>query len=152
MEEPKKVKAEKKAEKVEAESKAPNKQAEEGKETDISDLNLEEVKDNWQRIIDHIPTPHLKISFRNSTPIKIDGEGITLECKSEFDKESMEDIKNRREIIEALKKTFAQPVKYTCVLTQIELEPVIKESDEDKKEEPTLVEMAKEIFNVKSDS
>jgi len=108
------------------------------------DLSLEEVKQNWQRIIDHIETPFIRMSFVDSDPVKLETGNLHLVFKSSTLMEKVANPTNQNEILNAFENVLNTKVNLKLELKRINLKPVTKTKEEDKS--PSVIEMAKEIF------
>ena len=107
-------------------------------------LTLNDIKQNWQRIVDHIETPFIRMSFLDGEPIKFEKETLHLAFKSSTLMEKVTNIKNQSEIIKAIESVLRVKVILKPELKRINLKPISRAKDADNS--PSLIEMAKEVF------
>lgn len=113
------------------------------------EFNLEVVKNNWQKIINHIPTAFVKMSFKASTPLKAENNTLTIAFQTKFHKEKLSDSSNKNEVIIALEKVFQQNIKLDFTDLEVKLEPTIiakPTQTPEAKKTPTANEIAAEVF------
>ena len=108
-------------------------------------LTLDEVKQNWQRIIDNIETPFIRMSFVDSDPVKLEKGDLHLVFKSSTLMEKVANPTNQNEILKAFENVLNSKVNLKLELKKINLKPVTKPKKEE--ETPSLMEMAKEVFD-----
>ncbi len=112
--------------------------------TSNSELTLEEIKKNWQRILENIETPFIRMSFSDGEPVKLDGDDLHMTFKSSTLMEKVLSTKNQAEIHKAFDSVLSTKVNFKVEVRKIELQPVVKE--EEVEASAGLAEMAKEVF------
>ncbi|MCK5613655.1 DNA polymerase III subunit gamma/tau, partial [Candidatus Pacearchaeota archaeon] len=60
-----------------------------------SELTLEEIKKNWQRILENIETPFIRMSFSDGEPVKLEGNELYMTFKSSTLMEKVLSVKNQ---------------------------------------------------------
>lgn len=113
-------------------------------ETPPQTLTLEEIKKGWQRIIDNIETPFIRMSFSDSEPVKLEGGDLYLTFKSSTLMEKVANPTNQIDILKAFESVFSSKVNLKLEMKKIDLKPVIKPKE--KSEDTSIIEMAKEVF------
>ncbi len=124
----------------------PNKKANE--ETVVSDVTFEKIRTNWQRIVDHIETPFIKMSFMDGEPVSFEGGVLTMFFKSSTFMDKVMSSTNQAQIIAAFDAVLKIKPTLKAEVKKIDLKPVAKKesTDEEKIEDPSVIEMAKEVF------
>jgi len=107
-------------------------------------VSLNEIKQNWQRVIDHIETPFIRMSFMDSDPVKFEKGNLHLVFKSNTLMEKVANTKNQIEIIKAFETVLRTKINLKLELKKINLKPV-SQSKEDA-HSPSIIDMAKEVF------
>ncbi|MFC1729814.1 DNA polymerase III subunit gamma/tau [candidate division KSB1 bacterium] len=108
------------------------------------DLSIEEIKQNWQRIADHVETPFIRMSFMDSDPIKLENGNLHLVFKSSTMMEKVANPKNQHEILKAFESVLSSKISLKLELKKIDLKPITKPKEEE--QTPSVIDMAKEIF------
>ncbi|MBI5412224.1 DNA polymerase III subunit gamma/tau [Candidatus Peregrinibacteria bacterium] len=112
------------------------------------ELSLENVRKQWQRILERIETPFIRMSFSDSEPVKLERNILTLYFNSESFREKISNPANQTVIIKVFENLFSTKIKLKLELKKIDLKPI-----QSKKEEvavaPTMIEMAEEVFGIK---
>ena len=115
----------------------------------IPEFSLETVKQNWQKIIDNIPTAFVKMSLKSGGPIKTEGTTLYIGIQSNFHREKLEDSSSKNEVLIALEKVFEQSIKLEISDLEVKLEPTITATKTQSPEEikgPSVNEIAEEVF------
>lgn len=111
------------------------------------ELTLEGVKEKWQRIVDAIETPFIRMSLVNGEPIEVQGRELHLAFSSRTLMEKVENPNNQNEIMKAFDEVLKTKPSLRLRMKKIELKAVqSEESMEEKKEPASVVDMAKEVF------
>ncbi len=126
---------------------------------DPGDLTLEAVKENWQRVVENIETPFIRMSFVDSDPVKLEKGNLHLVFKSSTFMEKVAKPTNQVEVLKAFEKVLNSKISLKLELKKVNLQPVLASDPEtslptgqagsgEKKDEtsPSLIDMAKEIF------
>lgn len=92
---------------------------------ELVELNIDNINARWPRIVEHLKTPTLKQSFRNSRPSSLKGNTLTLEFKSRFYMDEMMTVTHLTEMEKAFYDIFNKKVRIKGVLQEIEIAPVI---------------------------
>ncbi|MBI5151966.1 DNA polymerase III subunit gamma/tau [Candidatus Peregrinibacteria bacterium] len=92
---------------------------------ELVELNITNINARWPRIVEHLKTPTLKQSFRNSRPSALKGNTLTLEFKSRFYMDEMMTVAHLAEMEKAFYDIFNKKVRIKGVLQKIEIAPVI---------------------------
>ena len=144
----KKEKAEKKVEKkIEKREASSDTKVSPSKESAIiTPLKLEEIKDKWQRIVEHIDTPFIRMAFLDSEPIKFEKGTLTLAFKSDTLMEKIVNPKNQNIVLNALEKVFETKISLNLEMKKVDLKPMINKTKES--DDPSVVDMAKEVFGI----
>lgn len=123
----------------------PEVKPEEVAEAASGDLTLESIKENWQRVIDHIETPFIRMSFVDGDPVKFEEDNLYLVFKSGTLMEKVANPTNQGEILKAFETVLKRKINLKLEIKKITLKPVSKSSDE-KEQKTSVIEMAEEIF------
>ncbi|MBN1258403.1 DNA polymerase III subunit gamma/tau [Candidatus Peregrinibacteria bacterium] len=110
----------------------------------IKNLTIESVRENWQRILDHIETPFIRMSFMDSEPVKFEDGALHLAFTSATFKDKIAKATNQAEVHKALERVFGGKITIKLELKKMNLKP-----DADtpkKKEKPNVITMAEEVF------
>ncbi len=150
--ESKKAKAEKKIQKTEIAEVKPTKSTElksnQAETKEISNLNLTEVRENWQRIIDNIETPFVRMSFIDSEPVKFENGTLHLSFSSNTFMEKIANSSNQAVVQKAFETVLGNKINLKLETKKVSL------STDTKKDENTndsnVIEMANEIFGNKN--
>lgn len=119
--------------------------AEEVAEVVSGDLTLEGIKKNWQRVVDHIETPFIRMSFVDGDPVKYEDDNLYLVFKSGTLMEKVASPTNQGEILKAFETVMKRKISLKLELKKITLKPVSK-SSEGKEQKTSVIEIAEEIF------
>jgi DNA polymerase-3 subunit gamma/tau len=112
-----------------------------------ADLTFEEIKKNWQRILDHIDTPFIRMSFGDSEPVKYENGTLHLAFNSSTLMDKINNSANQGVVQKAFETVFGTKINLGLEVKKLKLTPVKKEEGESKKD-PSIIEMAKEVFNI----
>ena len=111
----------------------------------IGELTLDEIRKNWQRIMENIETPFIRMSFMDSEPIKLEKDNLFLAFKSSTLMDKVANVKNQAEILKAFEIVFNAKVTLHLEIKKISLKP-IKEVEVEKESTPSVEAMAEEVF------
>ena len=85
------------------------------------------------------------MSFMDSDPVKLEKGNLNLVFKSSTLMEKVANTTNQNEILKAFESVLNTKVNFKLELKKIDLKPIIKPKE--KEEAPSLIEMAKEVFD-----
>jgi len=143
----------KKAEKSEhkTDKKTEEKKKDEPKKssTEIADLNIGAIRENWQRVIDNIDTPFIRMSFMDSEPVKYENGTLHLSFSSSTLMDKVAKMSNQAVVLKAFEKVFENKISLKMEIKKVNLDPI--KSGKTGNDDPTVIDMAKEVFGVKSE-
>lgn len=121
-------------------------QAEVKEETpsDSGDITLEVIKEKWQRIVDSIETPFIRMSFVDSEAVNFEEGNVHLQFKSNTLLDKVANPTNQQEVLAAFETVLKSKVSLKLAMKKINLSPVKAESSSG--QPVSVIEMAKEIF------
>jgi DNA polymerase-3 subunit gamma/tau len=81
-------------------------------------LALKSLQDNWPQILAAIKirNMHVEAILRDCQPAAVEGDRITLNARSPFHKERLEDDRSKRLVGEAISTIMGQPCRIKCIL------------------------------------
>jgi len=129
---------------TEPQSNPPIETAEVKKSINPNELTIENIKENWQRIVENIETPFIRMSFVDSDPVKLEKGALHLSFKSNALMEKVAKPTNQGEILKAFEKVLSSKITLKLELKKVDLKPVKEESKAE--DNPSVIEMAKEVF------
>ena len=109
-----------------------------------SNLDLETIKTNWQRIVDQIETPFIRMSFIDGEPVKYENNDLYMTFNSGTLMEKVAKSSNQVVIQKAFQTVFGSKINLNLSIKKVSLEPINETSE--KKEDPSLMKMAQEVF------
>lgn len=92
------------------------------------EFTFETVKQNWPRITERVTTPSLLRSLKDAVLKDIHDNVITLEFKTKFHQEKIDESKHRSQLEAVFFELFGKRVKIVSELKPIALEPVTTDS------------------------
>jgi DNA polymerase III subunit gamma/tau len=136
---PKRIKAEMK----------PETKTEKEPQSDVrsGEITIREIRDNWQRVIDNIETPFIRMSFMDSEPEKFENRTLHLAFKSAALMEKIAKTSNQADVLKALEKVFDAKITLKLDIKKMNLTP--DKPQEEKKKGASVIEMAEEVFGIK---
>ena len=111
---------------------------------DPNELTLESIKENWQRIVENIETPFIRMSFVDGDPIKLEKGNLHLIFRSNTYMEKVAKPTNQGEILKAFEKVLKTKISLKLELKKVNLQPVKEEAKVETA--PSAIDMAKEVF------
>ena len=115
---------------------------------EMSELDLNEVKENWQRIIDNIETPFVRMSFIDSEPTKLENGTLHLSFNSGTFMDKIANSSNQAVVQKAFETVLGSKMNLKLEIKKLSL------NTEDKKNEnsadSSIIEMANEVFGNKN--
>lgn len=91
------------------------------------------------------------MSFQDSEPTKFEKGRLHLSFKSETFKEKVGNIKNQAVILKAFDTVLKSKISLSLEMKQVNLKPVTEEVSQQASQDPSVVDMAKEVFGVNKD-
>jgi len=119
------------------------------KSDDKPELSLEEIKNNWQRVLENIDTPFIKMSFMDADPVQFENGVLHLSFNSSTLMDKIAKASNQATVFKAFETVFEKKITFKLDVKKVNLTPVKTKKHE--KGEPSVIEMAKEVFGVKSE-
>ncbi|MBU0577360.1 DNA polymerase III subunit gamma/tau [Patescibacteria group bacterium] len=113
------------------------------------ELDLEKIKENWQRIIDHIDTPFIRMSFMDGEPVKFEEGSLHLAFTSSTLMDKIAKASNQAVVQKAFESIFGMRINLKLEVKKVTLTPAKKK--EEKNDEPSVIEMAKEVFGMSNE-
>ncbi len=111
------VKKAKASEKIEAATSSP------------IDITMENILNEWPRVVERIKTPMLKQGVKNSRPENVSADVLTLEFKTNFYMDKVMETTHLAELEKTFFEVFNKKIRIKGALKKIELEPVITDTD-----------------------
>ena len=86
------------------------------------DLSLSSLQDNWLQILAAIKTRnmHVEAILRDCLPSAVEGDMVTLNARSPFHKERLEDDRSRQLVGQAISTVMGQSCRIRCILASEE--------------------------------
>ena len=113
------------------------------------ELQIEQIRKDWQRVLETIETPFIKMSLRDGEPIRYQSGILTIAFRSSAFMEKVNSAANQAVIQKAFEKIFGKSLSLNLELKKIELSPLTKKTDGIAERKPSAVEMAAEVFGIK---
>jgi DNA polymerase-3 subunit gamma/tau len=105
-------------------------------------ITLEAIQQNWQRIIDHIETPFVRMAFVDAEPERYENDKLYLRFNSSSLKEKIANAANQAVVQKALETVFGTKIPLDLEVKKVNLKVERKEKGVD----ASVIEMAKEVF------
>jgi len=124
---------------------------------ETGEITLGEIKENWQRIIDNIETPFIRMSFMDGEPVKFENKTLHLAFNSATLMDKIAKVTNQADVLKAMEKVFESKINLKLDVKKVNLSPdkakksIPGGSEERKNDEPSVIDMAKEVFGMKSE-
>ncbi len=116
---------------------------------EMGDLSINTIRENWQRILDNIDTPYIRMSLMDSEAVKYENGTLHLSFSSSAMMDKIGKVSNQAVVLKAFEKVFENKISLKMEIRKVNLNPV-KPGKADK-EDPSVVDMAKEVFGIKSE-
>jgi len=119
-----------------------------------SELTLGEIKENWQRVIDNIETPFIRMSFIDGDPVKYEEGALHIVFNSSTLMDKISKTSNQSDVLKAFETVFDSKIRLKLDLKKVNLNPINPkkpDAKDDKKDGSSVINMAKEVFGMKSD-
>ncbi len=117
-----------------------------------TELRFEQIKKDWQRVLDAIETPFIKMSLTDGEPVRYASGILTIAFNSSTYMDKVNSAANQADVQDAFEKVFGSKLSLNLEVKKVELTPLVKKTEESAKPastEPTAVEMAAEVFGIK---
>lgn len=124
-------------------------QTDPGTDRKTGELQIEEIKKEWQRVLEAIETPFIKLSLTNGEPIRYESSILTIAFTSSAFMDKVNSASNQAVVQKALEKVFGRGLTLNLEMKKVELSPLTKKKEEDGEKKPSAVEMAAEVFGIK---
>lgn len=87
-----------------------------GSKSNVSGLDLTEVKSNWTKILDKVKAYNhsLRAFLRESEPVNLEGDELTLRFSYKFHMEKVEDPENKKRVSAAIAEVLGKNLKIKC--------------------------------------
>jgi len=112
------------------------------------EVGLNQIKKDWQRVLESIDTPFIRMSLQDGEPVSYDSGILTISFKSSTFMEKVNSASNQADVQRAFEKVFGKKLSLNLELRKVKLSPLIKKSEEPENAPPTAVEMASEVFGI----
>lgn len=115
----------------------------------LEEIGLSQIKKDWQRVLEAIDTPFIRMSLLDGEPVSYDSGILTISFKSATFMEKVNSAANQSVVQRAFEKVFGKKLSLNLEIRKVKLSPLTKKSEEAKDKAPTAVEMAAEVFGIK---
>jgi DNA polymerase-3 subunit gamma/tau len=112
------------------------------------ELQIEQIKKDWQRVLEAIDTPFIKMSLTDGEPVRYESGILTISFKSSAFMEKVNSGANQAVVQQAFEKVFGSKLSLNLEVKKVELTPLTKKSEEATPKKPSAVEMAAEVFGI----
>lgn len=112
-------------------------------------LQIEQIKKDWQRVLEAIDTPFIKMSLHDGQPVRYESGILTISFNSATYMDKVNSASNQAVIQQAFEKVFGSRLTLNLETKKVELTPLIKKTEEPIVKGPSAVEMAAEVFGIK---
>lgn len=117
--------------------------------TETMDINIGTIRENWQRVMDNIDTPYIRMSFMDSEPVKYENGTLHLFFNALSHMDKIAKMSNQAVVLKAFEKVFENKISLKMEIKKVNLDPI--KSGKTENDDPTVIDMAKEVFGVKSE-
>jgi len=115
---------------------------------DPENLQIEQIKKDWGRVLEAIDTPFIKMSLTDGEPTRYDSGILTIAFKSAAFMDKINSAANQAVVQTAFEKVFGSGLSLNLEVKKVELSPLTKKTDEPVDKTPSAVEMAAEVFGI----
>lgn len=112
-------------------------------------LQIEQIKKDWQRVLEAIDTPFIKMSLTDGEPVRYESGILTIAFNSSTFMDKVNSAANQAVVQNAFEKVFGRKLSLNLEVKKVELTPLVKKTEEPAPKEPSTVEMAAEVFGIK---
>ena len=116
---------------------------------DRENLQIEQIKKDWGRVLEAIDTPFIKMSLRDGEPTRYESGILTITFKSSAFMDKINSGANQAVVQTAFEKVFGSRLSLNLEVKKVELSTLAKKTDEPVEKKPSAVEMAAEVFGIK---
>ena len=109
---------------------------------DEESLSLDYIQKNWQKVLNEITTPFVRVSLMDGIVKQYESGEILMEFNSSTMMDKVEKSSNKKEVLNALNSVFGRPLKLRLEVKKINLKAINEKGDK----EASVIEMAKEVF------
>ncbi len=110
-------------------------------------LDLSRIKKDWNRVLESIDTPFIKMSLQGGQPLRYEGEVLTISFESGTFLEKISSGANQAVVQDAFEKIYGKKLSLNLETGKIDLS--LKKKDKMPKEKgASAVEMATEVFGI----
>lgn len=113
------------------------------------DLGLTQIKRDWQRVLEAIDTPFIRMSLHDGEPIGYEGGILTVSFKSSSFMEKINNAANQAVVQRAFEKVFGTKISLNPEIRKVKLSPLAKKGEPLPEKAPNAVELAAEVFGIK---
>lgn len=112
-------------------------------------LQIEQIKKDWQRVLEAIDTPFIKMSLHDGEPLRYESGILTISFNSSTFMDKVNSAANQAVVQQAFEKVFGSKLSLNLEVRKVELTPLTKKSEDSAPKAPSAVEMAAEVFGIK---
>ncbi len=112
-------------------------------------LEIEQIKKDWQRVLEAIDTGFIKMSLHDGEPVRYESGILTISFNSSTYMDKVNSGANQAVVQQAFEKVFGKKLSLNLEVKKVELSPLTKKTEEPAAKDPTTVEMAAEVFGIK---
>lgn len=119
------------------------------KEEAPAELKIDQIKKDWQRVLDAIDTPFIQMSLKDGEPVRYESGILTISFKSSAFMEKVSSAANQTVVQQAFEKVFGCKLSLNLEVKKVDLSPLTKKGENKESKSPGAVEMAAEVFGIK---
>ncbi|MFH0838545.1 MAG: DNA polymerase III subunit gamma/tau, partial [Patescibacteria group bacterium] len=119
------------------------------KQESQGELQMEQIKKDWHRVLEAIDTPFIKMSLLDGEPIRYEGGILTISFASATYMEKVNNAANQAVVQKALEKVFGKKLSLNLEIRKVNLSPLTRKKESPDTKVPGAVEMAAEVFGIK---
>lgn len=123
--------------------------AQPGPAATLEEIGLNQIKRDWQRVLEEIDTPFIRMSLLDGEPISYDSGILTISFKSAAFMEKVNSAANQAVVQRSFEKVFGKKLSLNLEIKKVKLSPLTKKTDDPAEKNPTAVQMAEEVFGIK---
>ncbi|MBN2307142.1 DNA polymerase III subunit gamma/tau [Candidatus Peregrinibacteria bacterium] len=117
--------------------------------SDRGELQIEQIKKDWQRVLEAIDTPFIKMSLTDGEPVRYESGILTIAFKSNTFMDKITNAANQAVVQKAFEKVLGNRLSLNLEVKKMELSPLTKKTNKEAEKKPSAVEMAAEVFGIK---
>ncbi len=115
---------------------------------DKGDLTIDVIREKWQRVVDNVETPFIKLSLMDGEPAEFEKGKLLIKFKSSTMMEKIEKSANQDVVQKAFEDVFGTKLSLRFDVKKVNLTTAENKDVKDSKGH-SLVEMAEEVFGLK---